>query len=92
MLADATLIRAGLIMTATGVVSAATVRYALDPATGDAIFGLGFLLYLALLVVAVPRRQSELSAVGAFVAVAAIYLTGASTRNATHPIASAHFT
>lgn len=85
MLADATLIRAGLILTATGVVSAATVRYAVDPPTGDAIFGLGFLLYLALLVVAVPRRQSELGAVGALVAVAAVYLTGASTRNANDP-------
>lgn len=76
MVADATLIRAGLIMTATGVVSAATVRYAVDQTTGDTIFGVGFLLYIVLLIVSSSRRQSEFAPPLALIAFAAIYFTG----------------
>lgn len=82
MLADATLIRAGLIMTATGVVSAATVRYAVDEPTGDTIFGFGFLFYLILLAVSASRRQSALAPPLALAAFAAIYFTGTFATNA----------
>jgi len=82
MLADATLIRAGLIMTATGVVSAATVRYAVDEPTGDTIFGVGFLFYLVLLAVSSSRRQSALAPPLALAAFAAIYFTGTFATNA----------
>jgi hypothetical protein len=75
--ADAALERVGLILTATGVVSAAIVRYAVDPANGDAIFAYGFLLYLGLIAIAAPRRQPPLTPAIAFVAFATIYFTGA---------------
>ena len=70
------LTRAGLILTATGIVSAATVRYAVDEQGGGAIFALGFFLYLGLILVAVPRRQSAYAAPLAFLAfaVAAVIL------------------
>ena len=74
--ADAALERVGLILTATGVVSAAVVRYAVDEASGDAIFAYGFLLYLGLIAIAAPRRQPAFAPAVAFVAFATMYLTG----------------
>ena len=82
MVPDATLVRAGLILTATGIVSAATVRYAIDPGTGDGIFGLGFVLYLALLLVAASGHQRPFARPLAFVSFAAIYVTGTLPTNA----------
>jgi hypothetical protein len=74
--ADAALERVGLILTATGVVSAAVVRYAVDETSGDAIFAYGFLLYLGLIAIAAPRRQPAFAPTIAFVAFATMYLTG----------------
>ena len=69
-----TVARAGLILTATGIVSAATVRYAVDEG-GNLVFGLGYLLYLVLIAIAVPRRQLRIAPVAAFAAFAAMFLT-----------------
>lgn len=74
--ADAALERVGLILTATGVVSAAVVRYAVDESSGDAIFAYGFLLYLGLIAIAAPRRQPAFAPAIAFVAFATMYLSG----------------
>src|SRR4029077_1394815 len=74
--ADAVLDRVGLILTATGVVSAAIVQYAVDETNGDAIFAYGFLLYLGLIAVAAPRRQPPFAPALAFIAFATIYVFG----------------
>ena len=68
--------RAGLILAATGIVSASSVRHAIDEG-GDIVFAYGFLLYLALIVAAVPRRPLRYASLVAFVAFAAMYLTAA---------------
>ena len=69
-----TITRAGLLLTATGIVSAATVRHAIDEG-GDIVFAYGFLLYLVLILLAVPRRQLRAAPIIAFVAFAAMYLS-----------------
>lgn len=74
---DRAIVRSGVILTATGVVSAATVRYAIDASTGDVVVGFGVLLYLALIFLAAPRRPVRFAPQLAFAAFAAIYLTGA---------------
>ena len=77
--------RAGLVLTATGVVSAAAERHALDEG-GDIVFGYGFLLYLALILIAVPRRPWRYAPLAAFAAFAAIYLGAALTPGATQDL------
>jgi hypothetical protein len=67
------LVRAGLILAATGIVSTATARQAIDE-SGDLVLAWGFLLYLGLLLLAVPRRQHRFAPLAAFVAFAAMYL------------------
>jgi hypothetical protein len=76
MPADAALERVGLILTATGVVSAAVVQYAVDETNGDVIFAYGFLLYLGLIAVAAPRRQAPFAPALAFIAFATMYVFG----------------
>jgi len=71
--ASDTITRAGILLTATGVISAATVRHAIDEG-GDIIVAYGFLLYLVLILVAVPRRQLRIAPLIAFAAFAAMYL------------------
>ena len=68
--------RAGLILAATGVVSASTVRHAIV-AGGDIVFAYGFLLYLVLILIAVPRRPVRYASLLAFVVFAAMYLSAA---------------
>ena len=72
----AVLIRAGLILTGTGIVSASSVRHAIDEG-GDIVFAYGFLLYLILILAAVPRRPVRYASQLAFCAFAAMYLTAA---------------
>ena len=74
---SAVLVRAGLILTATGVVSASSVRHAIDEG-GDIVFAYGFLLYLLLILAAVPRRPIRYASLLAFGAFAAMYLTATS--------------
>lgn len=72
-----TLVRAGLLLTATGIVSAASVRHAIDEG-GDIIFAYGFLLYLGLVLLGVPRRPFRYASLLAFLAFAAMFLSAAS--------------
>ena len=67
------LTRAGLILTATGVVSAATSRQALDQ-SDDLVLAWGFVLYLALILIAVPRRQHRYAPLAGLAAFAVMYL------------------
>jgi hypothetical protein len=68
-----TLVRAGLVLTATGIVSAAAVRHALDDSS-DLPFAYGFLFFLGLILLASPRRQLSAAPLIAFGAFAATYL------------------
>ena len=69
-----TITRAGLLLTATGILSAATVRHAIDEGS-DIIFAYGFTLYLLLVLFAVPRQQLRVAPLVAFGAFAAMYLS-----------------
>ncbi len=73
--------RAGIILTATGVVSAATVRHAIDEG-GDLVLAYAFVLYLALMLIAVPRRQHRYAPPLAFFAFGAMYLSAAADEGA----------
>jgi len=70
------LTRAGLILTATGLVSAASVRHAIDEG-GDIVFAYGFLAYLVLILLAVPRRPWRFASITSFIVFVAMYLTAA---------------
>lgn len=65
--------RAGLIVTATGVVSASAVSHALDERS-DLAFAFGFLLYLALITFAASRQPFRHAYLVAFAAFAATYI------------------
>ena len=73
--------RAGVILTATGIVSAATVRHAIDEG-GDLVLAYAFLLYLVLILVALPRHPHRYASPVAFVAFAAMYLSAAADSDA----------
>jgi hypothetical protein len=68
-----TLIRVGLVLSGTGIVSAAAVRHALNDAS-DLPFAYGFLFFLALVLLASPRRQLSFAPLIAFGAFAATYI------------------
>ena len=71
-----TLVRAGLVLTATGIVSASSVWHAYDESS-DLQFAIGFLLYLGLVLIASARRQLSAAPLIAFVAFAVAYLGAA---------------
>jgi hypothetical protein len=73
-----TLIRAGLVLSGTGIVSAAAVRHALDDSS-DLPFAYGFLFFLGLVLLASPRRQLSFAPLVAFGAFAATYIGAAFT-------------
>ena len=73
--------RAGIILTATGIVSAATVRHAIDEG-GDLVLAYAFVLFLVLILIAVPRHPHRFAPVVAFVAFAAMYLSAAADADA----------
>jgi hypothetical protein len=53
---SSTLLRAALALTATGIVSAASVWHALDQAGSTFAYAIGFAFYLALILIATPRH------------------------------------
>jgi hypothetical protein len=69
-------VRAGLILAGTGVVSAATVHHAIAEG-GDIVLAYGFVLYLVLILLAVPRRPVRYASLLAFAAFATMYLSAA---------------
>jgi hypothetical protein len=78
-----TITRAGLFLTATGVVGAATVRNAIDQG-GDLVLAYGFLLYLVLILIAAPRRQLRFAPLVAFAAFAGMYLSAVFGKGTNH--------
>ena len=66
------------------MVSASSVRHAIDEG-GDIVFAYGFLLYLLLILAAVPRRPIRYASLLAFGAFAAMYLTATADPNVFDP-------
>jgi hypothetical protein len=67
------LLRAALVLTATGIVSAASVRHAIDEAGTDFPFAIGYAFYLALILIATPRQPPRWAPIVGFVLVAVTY-------------------
>jgi hypothetical protein len=67
------LLRAALVLTATGIVSAASVRHAIDETGTDLAFAVGYAFYLALILIATPRQPPRWAPLVGFVLVAVTY-------------------
>jgi hypothetical protein len=67
------LLRAALVLTATGIVSAASVRHAIDEAGTDFPFAIGYAFYLALILIATPRQPPRWAPIVGFALVALTY-------------------
>ncbi len=71
-------VRACLVLAATGIVSASSVRHAIVEGAADISFAVGYALYLGLMLLATSARPVRHAAVIAFSLVAATYLSAAS--------------
>ncbi len=70
---SSTLLRAALALTATGIVSAASTRHALEEGGTDIAFAVGYAFYLSLILIATPRHPPRWSPVLAFAFAAITY-------------------
>jgi len=77
---SSTLLRAALALTATGIVSAASIRHAQEGSGTDLAFAIGYAFYLSLILIATPRHPPRwaiplgflLAAITYFVAIATL--------------------
>src|SRR5205814_4623912 len=67
------LLRAALVLTATGIVSASSVRHAIDETGTDFSFAVGYLFYLGLILIATPRQPPRWAPIAGFALVAVTY-------------------
>ncbi len=67
------LLRAALVLTATGIVSAASVRHSIDESASDFPFAIEYACYLGLILIATPRQPPRWAPLLGFVLVAATY-------------------
>ena len=74
-----TLLRAALVLTATGIVSASSVRHAIDEGGTDLPFAIGYAFYLALILIATPLRPPRWAAPLGFALVALTYVVAVLT-------------
>ena len=70
---SSTLLRAALALTATGIVSAASIRHVLEEGGADLPFAIGYAFYLSVILIATPRHPPRWSPVVAFVFAAITY-------------------
>ena len=70
---SSTLLRAALALTATGIVSAASIRHVLEEGGTDFAFAVGYAFYLSLILIATPRNPPRWSPVLAFAFAAITY-------------------
>jgi hypothetical protein len=70
---SSTLLRAALALTATGIVSAASIRHAQEEGGTDLGFAIGYAFYLSLILIATPRHPPRWSPLLAFLFAAATY-------------------
>ena len=68
------LLRAALVLTATGIVSASSVRRAIDETGTDLPFAIGYAFYLGLIVLATPVRPPRWAALAGFGLAALTYV------------------
>jgi hypothetical protein len=69
------LLRAALILTAVGIVSAASVRHSIEETPSELAFAVGYAFYLGLIVLSVPVRPPRWASLLAFVLVGVTYAT-----------------
>ena len=70
---SSTLLRAALALTATGIVSAASIRHVVEEGGGELAFAIGYAFYLALILIATPRHPPRWSPLLGFGLVAITY-------------------
>jgi len=70
---SSTLLRAALALTATGIVSAASIRHVLEEGGADLAFAIGYAFYLTVILTATPRHPPRWAPVVAFVFAAITY-------------------
>ena len=76
---SSTLLRAALALAATGIVSAASIRHALEEGGADLAFAVGYAFYLSLILIATPRHPPRWSPALAFVFAAITYAVAIAT-------------
>ena len=70
---SSTLLRAALALTATGIVSAASIRHVLEEGNTDLPFAAGYAFYLSVILIATPRHPPRWSPIVAFALAAVTY-------------------
>jgi len=70
---SSTLLRAALALTATGIVSAASIRHVLEEGGSDLAFAVGYAFYLTLILIATPRHPPRWSPLLGFTFAAITY-------------------
>jgi hypothetical protein len=70
---SSTLLRAALALTATGIVSAASIRHVIEEGGTDLAFAVGYAFYLSLILIATPRHPPRWAPVVGFVFAAVTY-------------------
>lgn len=82
---SSTLLRAALALTATGIVSAASIRHALDEGGSDLAFALGYAFYLSLILIATPRHPPRWAPVIGFAFAGITYVVAITTLSGNVP-------
>lgn len=70
---SSTLLRAALALTATGIVSAASIRHVLEEGGADLAFAIGYAFYLSIILIATPRHPPRWAPLLAFAFAALTY-------------------
>jgi len=78
---SSTLLRAALALTATGIVSAASIRHVQEESGADVMFAVAYAFYLSLILIATPRHPPRWAPVLGFAFAAITYVTAIMTLN-----------
>jgi hypothetical protein len=76
---SSTLLRAALALTATGIVSAASIRHAIEEGGTDLAFAVGYVFYLSLILIATPRNPPRWAPLLGFAFAAITYVVAIAT-------------
>src|SRR5438045_9117898 len=78
---SSTLLRAALALTATGIVSAASIRHVQSESGADVMFAVAYAFYLSLILIATPRHPPRWAPLLGFAFAAITYVTAIMTLN-----------
>jgi hypothetical protein len=78
---SSTLLRAALALTATGIVSAASIRHVQEESGSDLAFAFGYAFYLVLILIATPRHPPRWAPLVGFLFGAITYVVAVATLN-----------